>query len=327
MNSTYCDKCNKIVEYKTMITNKKRIVDNLIVEYEQKKDICRECNNEFYTEDSINYNILSYTSAYNKIFEPITVEEINKILVKYNIGKKPLANLLNWGEITIIRYLNGHTPNKMHSDILKSILNSPIIMEKYLIRNKDRISNLTYKKVYSKIKQVEYINSDKKIYIVANYILNKMEDITPLSLQKLLYFIQGFSSCLLDKNIFEDKCEAWINGPVYNDIYIIYNSYSINKYTQDVELNKLSIKEKKLIDEIINSFGCYSGNTLKLMTHETDPWKKSRKNLDDGDSSKNKIDINSIKNYFNNILNKHEITKIEEISKYSDYLFHLIKNK
>ena len=34
----------------------------------------------------------------------ITKKEIEEILIKYNIGKKPLSLVLGWGEVTIIRY-------------------------------------------------------------------------------------------------------------------------------------------------------------------------------------------------------------------------------
>ena len=53
----------------------------------------------------------------------ITIEEILEILEKYNIGKKPLSLVLGWGEVTIIRYLDGSIPDKLHSDVLFSIKN------------------------------------------------------------------------------------------------------------------------------------------------------------------------------------------------------------
>ena len=34
----------------------------------------------------------------------ISKKEIEQILEKYNIGKKPLSLLLGWGEVTVIRY-------------------------------------------------------------------------------------------------------------------------------------------------------------------------------------------------------------------------------
>ena len=53
--------------------------------------------------------------------EIITIKEILEILEKYNIGKKPLSLVLGWGEITIIRYLEGQIPDQFHSELLLKI--------------------------------------------------------------------------------------------------------------------------------------------------------------------------------------------------------------
>ena len=39
--------------------------------------------------------------------EVISVEELNELLSRYAIGKKPLAALLGWGATTILRYGSG----------------------------------------------------------------------------------------------------------------------------------------------------------------------------------------------------------------------------
>ena len=39
------------------------------------------------------------------------------------------------------------------------------------------------------------------MYVIAKHIIAQMEDTTPLALQKILYYIEGFSLALLDKNI------------------------------------------------------------------------------------------------------------------------------
>jgi DNA-directed RNA polymerase subunit H (RpoH/RPB5) len=64
-------------------------------------------------------NVNRYDVNYNEI---ISTDEIELILARYNIGKKPLAKLLGWGETTIIRYLEGDIPTLEYSNKLKSIL-------------------------------------------------------------------------------------------------------------------------------------------------------------------------------------------------------------
>ena len=69
----------------------------------------------------------------------ITKKEIEEILIKYNIGKKPLSLVLGWGEVTIIRYLDGNIPDKLHSNVLFSIKNNPNLLLEYLEKNKKLI--------------------------------------------------------------------------------------------------------------------------------------------------------------------------------------------
>lgn len=278
------------------------------------------------SEELADSNVDSYDRAIKEIFKIITVDEIKEILTKYDIGKKPLSLLLNFGETTIIRYLEGQKPDKAHSDILKSILNSPFIMERYLLQNRDKLTDIAFKKAYSKVKQLELSRDNSKIYTISRYVIDKTPDITPLALQKILYFIQGFSKSFLNYNIFNDTCEAWKHGPVYRKIYdsFCYYEYKcIDKF--EIEETKknynLPDTEKEYIDSIIKYFGCYSGEVLRRMSHFTEPWIKSRKNLSKEDSSHNKIDILDIDKYFSNTYNKYKMESLKDLEKYSTDLF------
>jgi uncharacterized phage-associated protein len=44
-------------------------------------------------------------------------------------------------------------------------------------------------------------------------------DVTPMKLQKLVYYVKGFSLVLLGRPIFGEKLEAWRHGPVCPDLY------------------------------------------------------------------------------------------------------------
>ena len=45
------------------------------------------------------------------------------------------------------------------------------------------------------------------------YLLYKCEDITPLALQKALYYVQGFYYAFEGRFLFDEDCEAWVHGP------------------------------------------------------------------------------------------------------------------
>ena len=63
---------------------------------------------------------------------------------------------------------------------------------------------------------------------VARYIglslINKGLSVSPLKLQKVLYYVQSWNMVIFgrDKTLFPQAPQAWVNGPVYPEIYYEY---------------------------------------------------------------------------------------------------------
>ena len=326
MSKTFCEICNELVEYKIKKRIREEIINNKIVSFNELYAICKKCNNEVYVEKLYDQNMLEYSEKIKEINGIITIKEIEEILNKYAIGKKPLSLVLGWGEVTIIRYLEGNTPEKAYSDILKKVLDDPNTMHEYLEKNKDLITSVAYKRTLGKIMELKLIEDQSKIYLISKHIIARMEDITPLALQKILYYIQGFSTYFFDRPIFNDNAEAWVHGPVYREIYdrfsyYRYNPISKNEFESYNEIDSLNAKEIKLIDSVINNFGVYSGKTLEKMTHTTIPWEEGRKELREEEYSSNIIDIDTMKDYFTNIGKKYKMKSVSDISKYVSSIF------
>ena len=326
MSKTFCEICNELVEYKIKKRIREEIINNKIVSFNELYAICKKCNNEVYVEKLYDQNMLEYSEKIKEINGIITIKEIEEILKKYAIGKKPLSLVLGWGETTIIRYLEGNTPEKAYSDILKKVLDDPNTMHEYLEKNKDLITSVAYKRTLGKIMELKLIEDQSKIYLISKHIIARMEDITPLALQKILYYIQGFSTYFFDRPIFNDNAEAWVHGPVYREIYdrfsyYRYNPISKNEFESYNEIDSLNAKEIKLIDSVINNFGVYSGKTLEKMTHTTIPWEEGRKELREEEYSSNIIDIDTMKDYFTNIGKKYKMKSVSDISKYVSSIF------
>lgn len=118
---------------------------------------------------------------------------------------------------------------------------------------------------------------------VANYILwlddrfEGSEGITPLKLQKLVYYCQGFHLAMFDGNLFEDEIQAWLHGPVVADLYHHFKSVGddIVEPPKDINLELFTKEQLELLDEVIESYGQFSAWRLRNMTHEELPWKKA----------------------------------------------------
>lgn len=126
------------------------------------------------------------------------------------------------------------------------------------------------------------INYMKSAIEIAKAILKMSEpeigdSISNLKLQKLLYYIQGFSLIIYGKPMFKEKLVAWEHGPVVEEVYHKFKecgAAAISIPTDSVELTK---EEADLIVDVWKVYGQFSAWKLRDMTHNEAPWKNTEK--------------------------------------------------
>ena len=327
----FCEKCDNLVEYKTKEINGIAEIKGKEYKYKRLIGICKNCGEEVSSNELNDENLNRIDTVYRKEENIITTEEINSILSKYKIGKKPLSKLLGWGEVTLIRYLNGDIPSKIYSEQLYKILNDEEYMDKLLEQNKNLISERAYKNVKNAIKGLKEntskLNAESEIEIISNYIIAIGKEITPLALQKMLYYAQGFYKAFFGKFLLKEDCQAWVHGPVYVDIYEKYKKFkSANIPIQiDYDIEDIIADEKReVLDAVIKYFGYYNGKALEKMSHYETPWIKARQGLLPLENSNNIISKNDIEEYFIKVKNKYDMLNVLDIKKYSNDQFNRI---
>lgn len=323
------DFCEVCLDDKHYIVKEEEKVDyarGKEIKYIHKSAYCTDCNNPMYIPELNDENLENLYSKIREVDEIISIEDINRILTKYNIGKRPLSLLLGWGEVTITRYLDGDLPTKNYSDKLKLILDDINEMNKILETNKEKISEVAYKKCSKRIKELQNSESAitielSKIDMVAKYIIIKCGEITPLALQKLLYYSQAIYKLFTDSYLFEEDCEAWVHGPVYRGVYEEYRKHG--KSVIEIEEDEILLDEieEHIVNSVIRHFGCYSAKTLEEMTHLENPWIFTRKGLKKNEVCNRVIEKKLIDSYFIDIKNKYNIVNIDDIEQYSSSLF------
>lgn len=323
-----CEYCREYVEYEIFNREVKEEVDGLIVNYIEEFAVCNKCNNEIYVGEIHDRNLYNFNEACKISSGIITINEIEKILSKYKIGKKPLSILLGWGENTVSRYIGGDFPSKKYSDVLKRILEDPNYILMLLEENKSSITEVAYTKCKNSILQYA-TNNQVSINELAKYIANK-HDITPKTLQKILYFIQGFSIAFNKKLLFNDIPQAWVHGPVYPEVYNNYSNFKYNiidsmNSIQDYINLDINDNEKKLVDCVLRFFTKYSGDVLEEITHIESPWLAARAGLAKNESSKNPITLESIGEYFMQVKNKYHMINYYDIKQYLDDMINKIE--
>jgi len=326
LNKVYCEFCEEDITYTTIKEDETININGVEITFNKIKNNCIHCTNEIYIESDNIINVKNANMEYRKKLGLIQVNEIKTLLSKYNIGKTTLAFLLGWGEITIVRYIEGSTPSKEYSDILKS-LDYPSKMNSLLEKNKEKITEIAYKKCKKNVdKYLDEIAIDEcgdtVLENVVNYFLSKDYEITPLSLQKLLYYAQGFYYALRGSYLFIEDCEAWVHGPVYTEIYPKFKPFGYEPIKSECSYN-LSEEKTSLLDGVLRAFGCYNGKILEKFTHSETPWNMARIGKKDYEPSNQIISKESIVKYFTNVVQKYNISNVYDIEGYSSTL----KNK
>ena len=301
----FCIECRKETEY---LLQKKNIVKKI-----RDKDytfgitvaVCTECREEMSIPGLIDKNVQEIDEQYRAAEGLVSIDDIEKLMKIYKIGKAPLSLSLGFGEVTIPRYLEGQVPSKEYSDVVKSALASPAYMKQKLMENREKLTDTAYKKAMTAADSIEslFSVSDKMLRVIA-YVFEKLEEVTPLMLQKLLYFIQGIHSALYGKSIFAEDCRAWIHGPVYPEVYELFRDFKYNPI-DDARFallermeDTLTDDEKRVIDLVVNTFGMYGGKVLEKITHNEDPWMEARKGYGDSIPSSELLPKERIMKYY-----------------------------
>lgn len=121
-----------------------------------------------------------------------------------------------------------------------------------------------------------------------------------LRLQKLLYYVQGWSLALRKTEIFPEGIEAWAHGPVVPDVYRHLKKYGSSSIPIEgwASPKNLSKTEQRFIESVWEAYKEYSATSLRKMTHQEDPWVNTRGSLGPGDLCAATIPHKAMKKFF-----------------------------
>lgn len=127
---------------------------------------------------------------------------------------------------------------------------------------------------------------------VANAFIEKakgkgINDLSPMKLQKLVYFAHAWMLAIVDKPLIKDNVKAWKFGPVIDSVYHEFKSFgSSNISTLGTEFEGLESDDvfdikyvipklpksdetaSAIIDAILDTYGDRSAISLSNLTHE-----------------------------------------------------------
>lgn len=107
-------------------------------------------------------------------------------------------------------------------------------------------------------------------------------DLTPLKLQKLLYYAKGvYMKNSHGVSLFPDRMQAWAHGPVVPDVYHQLKRYGKNPIDVDEFLgdgfdwDAFSADVEETLVETWQEYAVYSAWALRNKTHRETPWMKN----------------------------------------------------
>lgn len=322
----FCEECRKDVDYTIREKQLSGTIKGETYSYMGREAYCAACGAEVYSAEVNDSNLKALYDVYREKNGIVSQELIQAIPVKYAIGKRPLSLLLGWGEQTFSRYCDGDMPTKQYSEILYKIYNDPHYYAEILEKNK---GNLKTAAPYEKSRRAvdQYVkpkqDTQSKLDLTIEYLLDQCEDVTPLALQKALYYIQGFYYAFYKTFLFAEECEAWIHGPVYKDIYFRYRDYRFDpiKGNGGFDSSVFTSSEQAILDSVVRNVCCYSGKVLEGFTHSEAPWLSARGDLPATAASGRTILREQMGEYFSAVKDKYNMINPNDIKNYTKDMF------
>lgn len=134
---------------------------------------------------------------------------------------------------------------------------------------------------------------------VANYFLERADaegiPITPMAIQKLVYFAHGWMLAVYGRPLIRQKIEAWDYGPVIRDLYDAFRNFGNLPITEPAKAAQitgtaLQITQPKiskhqdpemenLLGQVWETYKHFTAIQLSNMTHVPgSPWRTAREN-------------------------------------------------
>ncbi len=306
-------------------------VKGMTIEFDERYMVDSETGEEIFDRNIEIENDERLYDLYKKEKGLLTVQDVKSIRKKYGMTQKEYALAIGVGEVTVNRFENGSIQTESVDSIMR-LSDDPDNMAQLLEKNKNNFDKNTYQQFLKTINELQvlkkhsianynicdFLKTDFKtvdVSVVALHIIKKYnghydlvaekyeiaegfedEYITPLKLQKLLYYVQGLSLHIFDKPAFNNKIVAWTHGPVVTEIYQKYKSIGGLPLISERDLDAIPDSLDKIIEIVVSSYGQIESEKLIELTHEEEPWKKTRKDAE--------ISHKEIKNYFDKVYEK-----------------------
>lgn len=145
------------------------------------------------------------------------------------------------------------------------------------------------------------------VFDVAEYILRSSGEMTAMKLQKLVYYAQAWSLVWDERPLFDEKIQAWANGPVCRSLYSAhYRQFSV--LPNAIKTGNLNLDQRatRTIDAVLEFYGQRSAQWLSDLSHLERPWQAARErgHASPGERCEEEITLADMHEYYSGIAAK-----------------------
>src|SRR4051812_9926968 len=101
------------------------------------------------------------------------------------------------------------------------------------------------------------------VFSVARHIRQRLAQVDPRKLQKLVYYVQAWSLVWRQRPAFGERIEAWVEGPVSPDLW----TDGIQRTSRVREARELSPGDRSHVDRVLEAYGAMSTRELIALSH------------------------------------------------------------
>lgn len=147
------------------------------------------------------------------------------------------------------------------------------------------------------------------IWLAANDRPDEPMYLTHLQLEKLLFYVQGWSLVERDAPMFAEPLEAWRDGAVVEVVYEEFKAHGKRPIVEvpGAEPDELIPADKDLVRSVWNRYKRYSALGLSDLVHEDQAWLSARGPLGKKAASRKKIRTDLLRRSFGQ--------KVDELNK------------
>lgn len=140
------------------------------------------------------------------------------------------------------------------------------------------------------------------VFDVAAYILANEGEMTAMKLQKLCYYAQAWSLVWDERPLFDERIEAWANGPVCPALYTAHRGrFTLNNGDIVGDPDNLDDEAIDTINAILDEYGDKDAHWLSALSHSEDPWINARSGISEGERGSRVITLGNMADYYGNL--------------------------